>query len=305
MSEVISKEVKPFDYAAAFAACRSAADPLPMRDGHAIPCLGFGTWQIFDDAAGQVPVLAALKAGYRHIDAAAMYKSEVSVGKALKQSGLKRSEVFITSKVWKDDLSADAARRSLLRTLRDLDTDYLDLLLIHWPRRNARDRDWEAKLAVTWQAFINFKHAGLVKSIGVANFLPHHFEALHTELPAVNQIEFHVGYTQKMAVDYCHCHNILVEGWAALGRSEVLHNENVKYVAEQHNLSPAQVCLRYCMQKGVLPLAKSSNPERIRQNLDVFSFTLSDKDMALLDAVPDKTGWSGEHPDSAIPMSDD
>ncbi|MBO8416737.1 MAG: aldo/keto reductase [Proteobacteria bacterium] len=289
------------DFAAQARSFTSTDDCYTLRGDFKIPCVGFGTWKVFDHEQGSEVIAEAIKAGWRHFDTAALYKSEKSVGQAVKSSGLPRSAFFITSKVWKDSLSREGAQRSLKQTLSDLQTDYLDLLLIHWPRRDDKDELWQERLAETWQYFIEAKKAGLVRAIGTANFLPHHFAALHTEMPVINQIEFHVGYTQKEAVDYCRAHDILVEAWAPLGRSALLSHPVVQKVAAQAGVSPAQLCLRYCLQQGLLPLVKSADPQRMRSNRRLFDFTLTDAQLAELNALPDKTAWSGEHPDLAIP----
>lgn len=292
------------DFAAQARTFTSTDDCFTLRGDFKIPCAGFGTWKVFDKDNGAAVISEAIKAGWRHFDAAALYQSEKSVGEAILLSGLPRSDFFITSKVWKDDLSREGAMCSLKQTLTVLKTDYLDLLLIHWPRSSRKDEHWQEKLAETWQYFIEVKQAGLVRAIGTANFLPHHFAALHTEEPIINQIEFHVGYTQKEAVEYCRAHDILVEAWASLGRSALLSTPQVQETAAQVGVTPAQLCLRYCLQQGILPIVKSADPGRMRANRELFNFSLSDEVIAKLDAVPDKTAWSGEHPDLAIPGED-
>lgn len=159
-------------------------------------------------------------------------------------------------------------------------------------------------LAETWQCFIDLKRDGLVKSIGTANFLPHHFKALHTEEPVINQIEFHPGYLQPEAVAWCRERDILVEAWAPLGRGALLQELQIKKLAAARQVSPAQLCLKFCLNHGTLPLVKSADAARMRLNLQCFAFRLSDEDMSLLSNLPDKTAWSGEHPDLAIPGDD-
>ncbi len=156
-------------------------------------------------------------------------------------------------------------------------------------------------MRVTWNAFQDFKHEGLVKSIGVANFLPHHFAALEGEVPVIDQIEYHIGYLQEEAFAYCKEHDILVEGWAALGRAELLQSATVQTMAATYQVNPAQLCLRFCLQQGVLPLVKSADEQRMRLNRDVFSFTITAADMEKLKSVG-QVAWSGEHPDKAIPL---
>ena len=279
----------------------SPDDCFELKDGNHIPCLGFGTWKVFDSEHGEDVIAQAIAAGYRHFDAAAFYRSEKSVGQAIRQSGIKRDKFFITSKIWKDNLNEHDARASVKQSLLDLQTDYLDLLLIHWPKSSAQDLSWQERLSETWQTMIELKQEGVVKSIGVANFLPHHFAALHGESPVVDQIEFHAGYLQEEAYDYCMNRGILVEGWAALGRAELLNQHQIKAIAMAHGISPAQLCLKFCLKQGVLPLAKSANADRMRRNRELFSFDLTANEMHVLCNLPDKTAWSGEHPDYAIP----
>lgn len=282
----------------------SPDDRYALADGNAVPVIGYGTWRVKDREGGAAVCAEAVRAGYRHFDTASLYGSEGSVGDAIRLSGIPREEFFVTTKVWKDDLSAAAARASLERSLRLMQLDYVDLLLIHWPRRDAEDPAWRDRLAEVWGAFTDFKKAGLVKSIGVANFLPHHFEALEGELPVVNQIELHPGYLQEDAVRYCRERGILLEAWAPLGQNRLLNHPVVEAVAKKHGVSAAQVCLRFSLQMGFLPLPKSANPERMAANRNVFGFSLDAEDMRCLLAIEDKTGWSGEHPDDAIPMPD-
>lgn len=280
-------------------------ETFTLSDGFAIPQIGFGTWQIFDAKGGAATVGEAIKAGYRHIDTASLYGSEGSVGDAWRASGLPRSEFFITSKIWKDDLSTDRARASLEKSLELIRTDYLDLLLIHWPRRNPQDDRWQEKLAETWQAMIEFRAQGLVKSIGVANFLPHHFAALQSDvLPCCDQIEYHVGYRQQEAVDYCQARGIQVVAWASIGKAALLSLPLVEELARKYGRTPAQICLRFCLDQGILPLVKSASPARMRENLDCFGFHLDPEDIERLRGVADRTAWSGEHPDDHIPLCD-
>lgn len=283
----------------------SADDRITLTDGNAIPCIGYGTWRVKDRENGAAICLEAARAGYRHFDTASLYGSEGSVGDAIRASGVAREEFFVTTKVWKDDLSEKAARASLVKSLSTMQLDYVDLLLIHWPRHDAEDAAWRERLAETWNAFSLFKKEGLVRSIGVANFLPHHFEAIAGgEKPVVDQIEVHPGYLQAETIEYCRANGILVEAWAPLGQKRLIEHPVVLQIADKHGVSTAQVLLRFSLQLGILPLPKSADPVRMRQNRNVFGFSLDPVDMELLLAVEEKTGWSGEHPDDAIPMPD-
>ena len=292
------------DFIKQVAAFNNNNDCFLLNDGNKIPCIGFGTWKIKDSENGADIVSEAIKAGFRHFDTAARYKSEGSVGEAIKKSGISRDQFFVTTKVWKDDITPKAARTSLEGSLRDLQSNYVDLLLIHWPKASRHDNNWQEKVAQTWQEFIKFKQEGLVKSIGVANFLPHHLKALQSDvLPCLDQIEFHVGYLQPEIYQYCQEHNILVEGWRPLGQGALLNSPTVLKLAQKYNKQVAQILLRFCLDLGVLPIPKTTNYDRMLCNKDVFDFKLSSDDIKILKDMP-LCGWSGEHPDDHIPGDD-
>ena len=281
----------------------SVQSRVTLSDGHTMPCVGFGTWMIKDDLNGAEPILEAIRAGYRHIDTASLYNSERSVGEAVRLSALPREEFFITTKVWKDDLDGEKIRISLEKSLSRLGMDYVDLFLIHWPRADYDDLNWAARLNAAWYEMIKLREEGLTRSIGVANCLPHHLQALpDEEKPVVDQFEFHPGYTQQDTVEYCQARGIQVQAWAPLGRGLCLENAVIREIAREAGVSPAQVCIRFALQKGAVPLVKSAHPQRMRDNAAVFSFTLSKEQMERLENLPYKSGWSGEHPDTAIPL---
>lgn len=280
-------------------------DSFLLSDGNKIPCIGFGTFGLDNNQKGLGIIKSAIKCGYRHFDTASLYGSEEILGKAIKDSGVSRSDLFLTSKVWKDDLAPGDIRKSFDRSLHALGTDYLDLLLIHWPRANSSDEDWEEHLFLAWNTLIFLKQEGKVKSIGVSNFLPQHFDVIHSssEMPVVNQIEFHPGYMQTGTVDYCQRHSIVVEAWSPLGRGALLNHPAVEEIAAKHKVSTAKVLLRFCLAHNVLPLVKSSSEERLKDNLSLFDFKLSEQDLYVLRGIAEKTGWSGLHPDLSIPES--
>lgn len=282
-------------------ALQSINDKIALNDGRFIPCVGFGTWEIRDEAQGDKIIDLAIEAGYRHMDTASLYHSEKSIGLAMERSCLERQDFFLTTKIWIDDMEPQAARRSLLRSLDNLKTSYVDLLLIHWPRRNYTDLDWPMRIAALWEEMLRMQDEGLTLSIGVANFLPHHLQALHTKRPAVDQIEWHVGYEQSEVVDYCRARGILVEAWAPLGRGSLLTDPNLMELSEVQGVSTAQLCLRYAVEQGVVPLPKSSNLQRMQDNADIFGFVLKDEVKEALKNWP-LSAYSGEHPDKAIPM---
>lgn len=259
-----------------------------LSNGVTIPRLGFGTYKTPADAAGEEAVLAALAAGYRHIDTAAFYGNEAAVGRALRASGLAREEVFLTSKVWNTERGYDKAKASILASLHRLGTDYLDLCLIHWPAIPRQYPNWEDLNRDTWRAFEELYRAGKLRAIGVSNFKPRHLRALlEAEIPPmVDQIECHPGQAQEETRAFCRDHGILVEAWSPMGRGQLLDHPLIGDLAARYGRSPAQICIRWCLQGGVVPLPKSVTPARIRENAQVFDFALSAEDMARLDAMP-------------------
>ena len=273
-------------------------DTYTLPNGRAIPCVGFGTWQAPDGETAENAVASALEAGYRHIDTAAAYKNEKSVGNAIRRSGINRSEIFVTSKVWNQDRGYGRTLAAFERTMEQLGLEYLDLYLIHWPASPSRYSDWRELNLGTWMAMCELYKAGKVKAIGVSNFKPSHLEALMNSsiAPMVNQIEFHPGFMQTETVDFCRDNGIIVEAWSPLGTGKLLADPSLNEVAGRYGVSAAQLCIRWCIQHQVLPLPKSVTPSRIRENIDVFGFDISQEDMSLIDALP-YIGGSGLDPD--------
>ena len=272
-------------------------EKFTLSNGVEIPAVGYGTYLTSEKDDGTVA--AALAAGYRHFDTASFYGTEQALGDALKASGVPREELFLTSKLWKDEMGYENALAAFERSLQKLGTDYLDLYLIHWPRTDDLTAEWRQLDRDTWRALEDLYRAGRVRAIGVSNFLPHHLRSLMKTsevMPMVNQIEFHPGYPQTYTVEFCKAHGILPEAWSPLGRTRVLQDERLAGIAAKYGKSVAQLCVRFALQCGVAPLPKSSSPARMQANLDVFDFVISDEDMDRILTLP-QFGWSGLHPD--------
>ena len=276
----------------------SIYDCYTLSNGVRIPCVGYGTYKAAD-GNGSAVIRMALEAGYRYFDTASFYQTETYVAQALRDSGVSRSEVFLASKMWKDEMGYEQTKAAFQRTLERLETDYLDLYLIHWPRPDAGYGDWKQLDMDTWRAMEELYEAGKIRAIGLSNFLPQHIENLLQNgkiAPMVNQIEFHPGYTQEATVRYCQAHGIQVQAWSPIGRMRMMQEPVILEMAERYGVSPVQVCLRYALQRQVIPIPKSSAMERMKQNLDLFGFEISKEDMWKLTTLP-PMGWSGEHPD--------
>lgn len=273
-------------------------DTMKLINGVEIPSIGYGTWQTSDGEVAVAGVWEAIQCGYRHIDTAAIYRNEVSVGKGIAESGIDRKDLFVTSKVWNKQRGYKTTLAAFEKTLEDLGLDYLDLYLIHWPAAPHQFDNWAEINLDTWKAMTELYQAGKIRSIGVSNFKPHHLEPLmDTEVPPmVNQIEFHPGFLQTETVDYCKEKGILVEAWSPLGSGRVLNIPELMEIAAKYGKTVAQLCVRWVLQHDVLPLPKSVTPSRIRENLQVADFEITASDMAKIDGMGE-FGGSGMDPD--------
>lgn len=265
-------------------------DTFPLANGVTIPRIGFGTWQIPEGQVAYDATRAALDAGYRHIDTALAYGNEASVGRAVRDSGVPREEVFVTTKLPAEIKTADGAREAFERSSSGLDLGPVDLYLIHapWPWTDIGS-DHRAGNTEVWKVFEELYEAGRTRSIGVSNFDTGDLEHLLSTtdvVPHANQIRWFVGSTQPETTAWCEQHGVLVEGYSPLATGGLLDDAAIKEVADRNGRTVAQVAIRYLLQKGVLPLPKSTTPSRIRENADV-DFELSPDDVAVLDGLRD------------------
>ena len=268
-------------------------DNLLLYNNVKIPCLGFGTWQIIWHNTAKESVKFAIKNGYRNIDTAQLYMNEQSVGEGIQEAideyGIKREELFISTKVWNSHRGYERTLKAFSESIKKLKLEYVDLYMIHAPAVEKWHKDWREINASTWKALERLYKDGLVKSIGVSNYLSHHIQALieDTEIkPMVCQIEYHPGFGQKECVSYCHKNNIVVEAWSPLGGGDVLKNKQLIEIAEKYNKQPAQICIRWLLQKNMIPLPKSTHKDRIINNAKVFDFEISTEDMEKIDEIP-------------------
>jgi diketogulonate reductase-like aldo/keto reductase len=276
---------------------KSLTDCYKLSNGVEIPCIGFGTWQTPNGDVAVSSVLSALQAGYRHIDTAQGYGNEESVGTAVKESGIDRKEIFITSKLTNSEHGYQKTLDAFEETMKKLDMDYIDLFLIHWPNPIAFRDNWQEANAGTWKAFEELYNAGRIRSIGISNFHPHHIEELMktaTIAPMVNQIRLCPGDTQDEVVDYCRSRNILLEAYSPLGVGKIFDVPEMQMLAEKYGKSIAQICIRWSLQRGYLPLPKSVTPARIKENTEVFDFELTADDVQLIADLKGVVGYSAD-----------
>ena len=247
-----------------------------------IPMLGYGTYKTAADEEGLQMIKDAIKAGYRHIDTAQGYKNEHLVGQAIRESGIPRNQFFVTTKVWNDNQGYDKTKESIEESLNKLNIDYIDLLLIHWPIPQGKNDEWKKLNQETWKAMEEYYDAGLIKAIGVSNFLEHHLNNLLESariMPMVNQLEIHPYYQQQSTVKFCQDKGIIVESWGPLMRGKAFKDPKLIELAQRTNISVAQLCIRYCLDRNIVTLQKSSKFERMIDNARVFGYHLDEYTM--------------------------
>ncbi|MDW8564962.1 MULTISPECIES: aldo/keto reductase [Staphylococcus] len=260
---------------------------LDMIDGKIIPQIGFGTYKL-SGVSGMHAIVSALNQGYRLLDTAYNYENEGTVGKAIEQSHVSRDQIIVTSKLPGRYQDYNAAMIAIQESIYRLNVEYIDLYLIHWP--NPR----HGKFIEAWQAMIDARNAGLIKSIGVCNFLPEHIETLEQEtgvLPSVNQIELHPYFNQQDMISYHNEKGIITQAWSPLGRaSEVINDKDIEVIAEKYDKTIPQIILRWHIQNGVVPIPKATSIARQIQNKEVFDFTLEHDDIEKINALTQKDG---------------
>lgn len=259
-----------------------------LYNGVTIPKIGFGTWQVAEGEEAYNSVTYALKVGYRHIDTAHAYGNEASVGRAIADSGIDRKDIFVTTKLPSHIKDYQGTMQHFNQSLTSLGLEYIDLYLIHapWPWSDIGTDCTQGNIQA-WKAMIELYNAGKIRSIGVSNFHPADMQALIDAtgvVPMVNQIRYFIGNTQPAIVDYCNQHNILIQAYSPLATGEIVNNEQLQPLAQKYGVTVAKICLRYCLQKGTLPLPKSTNEGRIAQNLEL-DFTIDQADMTFLDNI--------------------
>ncbi|MGN0189314.1 MAG: aldo/keto reductase [Candidatus Cryptobacteroides sp.] len=274
-----------------------------MNSGCGIPAAGFGTWQS-DPQKTAAAVCKAIECGFRHIDTAAMYLNEAQVGEGvragLEKAGLSREDVFVTTKLWNTERGYGRTLRSFEVSLKALGLDYVDLYLIHWPAVPSQYDCWKQLNAETWRAMEKLVDDGLVRSIGVSNFMPRHLKPLMESAriaPAVDQIEYHPGWTQGECVEFCRSNGIVVEGWSPLAGGDALRCPALAEMASRYGCSISQLVLNWVASNGIIPLSKSVTPSRIEENSGSFGFILSDEDRAAISAL-EGVGGKCRNPDT-------
>jgi methylglyoxal/glyoxal reductase len=269
----------------------SLQDTTTLHNGVKMPWFGLGVFKVQEGSEVIESVKAAIKNGYKSIDTAAIYKNEEGVGQAIKESGVPREELFITTKVWNSDQGYESTLQAFETSLEKLGLDYLDLYLIHWPGKN--------KYKETWKALEKLYKDGRVRAIGVSNFKVHHLQDLISDAeikPMVNQVEYHPHLTQKDLLEYCQSEGIQLEAWSPLKQGELLSDPTINELAEKHQKSAAQIILRWDLQNKVVTIPKSIKEQRIIENANIFDFELSTEDMARIDAL-NKDERVGPDPD--------
>lgn len=282
-------------------------DTLTLHNGIIVPCIGYGTCKHSFSGDFQRVITSAIEAGYRYFDTASYYETERDLGAALKASGIDRKDLTVASKVWYEETGYRETKEAFYRSLNRLGLDYLDLYLIHWPKRHAGDTDWKNNVIDTYRAMEELYQEGLIRGLGLSNFLPHHLDVILKNCrikPVVDQLELHLGYSQEYAVRYLKEQGILPQAWSPMGRGRDgwKNSPVLTAMAAKYDVSIQKLSLRFLNQKGIMPLPFSTDPAHIQDNLDIFGFEISEEDLSILSCMPQE-GWLGEHPDFFPPIA--
>ena len=272
---------------------------MKMNDGYKIPVVGLGTWKSEPGEATYKAVLDSINAGYRHIDTARAYDNEADVGRAVQDADINRKDLFITTKLWNRHQGYDEAIEACEKSLARLGCDYIDLYLIHWPLKDKRNE--------SWRALIELQKKGICRSIGVSNFTIDNLKELEDKfevIPAANQVEFHPYHYQKDLLEYCNSKNIIIEAYSPLVHAKRMDEERLVAISEEIGKTPAQILIRWAMQRGMVVLPKSVNEGRIVENFSVFDFEISDSLMKRLDNLDERyvTCWDPHNPPDYAPV---
>ena len=279
---------------------------IVLTNGMIIPSIGFGSSKHGLPTTIDNIILDAIDVGYRYFDTASLYGTERDIGRALKKSGLKRNEYFIASKLWYEELGYENAKKACADSLERLDTEYIDIYFVHWPKASIDDPNWKQTLIDTWRALIELKNEGKIKALAVSNFLPHHLQVLFDnfeERPVIDQLELHMGYFQEYAIRFLEENNIQAQAWSPLGRGvkAFIDNKILSEMAKKYNVSIQKLGLRFLTQRGIMPIVWSTSKEHMKENLNISDFNISDEDISILSCMPQEN-WLGEHPDFYMPI---
>ncbi|AMQ19683.1 aldo/keto reductase [Geobacillus sp. JS12] len=258
----------------------SLQDCAVLHNGVKMPWVGLGVYKVKEGDEVKSAVRTALEVGYRHVDTAAFYENEEGVGQAIRESGIPREQVFVTTKVWNTDQGYETTLKAFDKSLKKLGFDYVDLYLVHWPVKG--------KYKETYKALEKLYKDGYVRAIGVSNFQIHHLQDVMADCeikPMVNQVEYHPRLTQKELLTFCRENGIQLEAWSPLMRGEILSEPTIVDIGRKYGKTPAQVVLRWDLQHGVVTIPKSVTPARIKENADIFDFSLTDEEMKQIDAL--------------------
>lgn len=269
-----------------------------LNNGIEIPKIGFGCYTA-EPKKFIESVKNAFEAGFTYFDTASIYETERMLAQAIKESGISRKEIQIASKAWTDEMGYREVKEAFYRSLERLDTDYLDVYMIHWPKRLKDQSDWKEINLETWRAMEELHDEGLVKSLGMSNFLPHHLNVILENCkvkPVIDQLEVHPGLSQEAAVRYCIENAIQPQAHSSLGRGLMVNNPVVSILVEKYGKTVPQICLRFLVQKGICPITYSSKKPHMLSNIDIFDFEIREEDMWLLSCMP-QTYAVDDHPD--------